>query len=111
MTDILKTPLLETRDLKKYFKVGNGSLLHAVDNINLKLYPGETLGVVGESGCGKSTIAGILAGKNRADGGKDFLQWDRHYRIKRQKNETSEKRNADYFPGPLFQFGSEKVSA
>lgn len=60
MTDILKTPLLETRDLKKYFKVGNGSLLHAVDNINLKLYPGETLGVVGESGCGKSTLGRTL---------------------------------------------------
>lgn len=110
MTDILKTPLLETRDLKKYFKVGNGSLLHAVDNINLKLYPGET-------GCSRRIrMREIHLGKNaaeinRADGGKDFLQWDRHYRIKRQKNETSEKRNADYFPGPLFQFGSEKVSA
>ncbi len=50
------TPLLETRDLKKYFKVGGGSTLHAVDSVNLKLYSGETLGVVGESGCGKSTL-------------------------------------------------------
>lgn len=60
MSEQNKTPLLETRDLKKYFKVGDGDLLHAVDNINLKLYAGETLGVVGESGCGKSTLGRTL---------------------------------------------------
>lgn len=49
------TPIIETRDLKKYFKVSKG-LLHAVDNVNMKIYPGQTLGVVGESGCGKSTL-------------------------------------------------------
>lgn len=48
-------PLLETKDLCKYFKVSRG-MLHAVDNIDLKIYPGKTLGVVGESGCGKSTL-------------------------------------------------------
>ena len=49
-------PLLETIDLKKYFKLKNGAQLHAVDGINMKIYPNETLGVVGESGCGKSTL-------------------------------------------------------
>ena len=48
-------PIIETRNLKKYFKVSKG-LLHAVDDVNLKIYPGRTLGVVGESGCGKSTL-------------------------------------------------------
>lgn len=42
--------------MKKYFKVGDKSYLHAVDGINMKVYPGETIGVVGESGCGKSTL-------------------------------------------------------
>ena len=55
MDDKGNAPLLETIDLKKYFKVGGGTL-HAVDSINIKLYQGETLGVVGESGCGKSTV-------------------------------------------------------
>ena len=51
-----RIPLIETVDLKKYFKVGRGSMLHAVDGINMKVFPGETIGVVGESGCGKSTL-------------------------------------------------------
>ena len=50
------TPLLQTVELKKYFKVGKTSWLHAVDNVNLSIDEGKTLGVVGESGCGKSTL-------------------------------------------------------
>ena len=48
-------PLLEVKDLKKYFKYGKGTL-HAVDGINFTLDEGKTLGVVGESGCGKTTL-------------------------------------------------------
>ena len=56
MSEIInETPLIETRHLKKYFSVPKGSL-HAVDDINIKLFPGKTIGVVGESGCGKSTL-------------------------------------------------------
>ncbi|MDO5301623.1 MAG: ATP-binding cassette domain-containing protein [Tissierellia bacterium] len=47
-------PLVRVENLKKYFKVGKG-YLQAVDGINLEIYPGETFGLVGESGCGKST--------------------------------------------------------
>ena len=45
--------LLEVKNLKKYFKVKNGRL-HAVDNISFSLKGGKTLGIVGESGCGKA---------------------------------------------------------
>ena len=51
-----RTPLIETVELKKLFKLNGGARLHAVDGINLKIYKGETVGVVGESGCGKSTL-------------------------------------------------------
>ena len=45
--------LIEAKNLKKYFKVGASSQLHAVDGVNFKIRRGTTLGVVGESGCGK----------------------------------------------------------
>ena len=46
--------LLEVKNLKKYFQTPKGQL-HAVDNVNFAIEEGKTLGVVGESGCGKST--------------------------------------------------------
>ncbi len=46
--------ILEVRNLKKYFKTSRG-MLHAVDDISFTLERGKTLGIVGESGCGKST--------------------------------------------------------
>lgn len=47
-------PLISARNIKKYFDVGEG-VLKAVDGISFDIYPGETFGLVGESGCGKST--------------------------------------------------------
>ncbi len=47
-------PLISARNIKKYFDVGEG-VLKAVDGITFDIYPGETFGLVGESGCGKST--------------------------------------------------------
>ena len=49
------TPLLEVRELKKYFK-NKAGMLHAVDGVSFILGEGKTLGVVGESGCGKTTL-------------------------------------------------------
>ena len=51
--------LLEVRHLKKYFKTKRGTL-HAVDDVNFSIGRGRTLGVVGESGCGKSTTGRVV---------------------------------------------------
>jgi oligopeptide/dipeptide ABC transporter ATP-binding protein len=60
-------PLLSLRDVRKYFPLTRGIILqkkvgqvHAVDGIDLDVYPGETVGLVGESGCGKSTTARLI---------------------------------------------------
>lgn len=49
--------ILEVNDLTKHFKVGRKQIVHAVDGVSFKLEKGKTLGLVGESGCGKSTCA------------------------------------------------------
>ena len=68
--------LLETRDLKKYLPVTSGLLLgrvrawvKAVDGISFSVAEGETLGVVGESGCGKTTLAKLVIAQEAATGG------------------------------------------
>lgn len=49
-----KLPILEVKNLKKYFQTAKG-MLHAVDDVSFSIERGKTLGLVGESGCGKST--------------------------------------------------------
>ncbi|MEY3903562.1 MAG: hypothetical protein RL189_2868 [Pseudomonadota bacterium] len=53
-------PIVEVKNLCKYFDLGRGAKLHAVDDVSLTIYKGETLGLVGESGCGKSTLGRVL---------------------------------------------------
>ena len=55
----MSTPLIEVKNLKKYYNTPRG-LLHAVENINLQISQGQTLGVVGESGCGKTTLGRVI---------------------------------------------------
>ena len=78
----MPAPLLELRDLQKYFPVKTGSLLRrkigwvkAVDGVDLAFFAGETLGLIGESGCGKTTTSKLIllqeaptAGTIRFDG-------------------------------------------
>ena len=62
----MSTPLLKVSNLEKKFPIQRGLLkrtvgqIHAVDGISLEINPGETLGLVGESGCGKSTTARLI---------------------------------------------------
>ena len=82
--------LVETVDLKKYFKVGNGRFLHAVDGVNLEIPEGKTLGVVGESGCGKSTLGRVVMGLLPATSGE--IHFDGQDIVKCSKREFKEVR-------------------
>ncbi|MBQ3221808.1 MAG: ATP-binding cassette domain-containing protein [Clostridia bacterium] len=71
--------LLEVRHLKKYFTLKKTFLgktlseLRAVDDVSFKLYPGETLGIVGESGCGKTTMGRTILKLHQPTGGQIFF--------------------------------------
>ncbi len=73
-----KKPILEVKNLKKYFPAGGKRTLKAVDDVSFTIYEGETLGIVGESGCGKTTCGRTCIGiYNATDGevlykGKDI---------------------------------------
>jgi oligopeptide/dipeptide ABC transporter ATP-binding protein len=62
-----RQPLVRLTGIKKYFPITQGIIfrrevgrVHAVDGVDLEVFPGETLGVVGETGCGKSTLARLI---------------------------------------------------
>ena len=61
--------LLELKDLKKYFRVGREAL-KAVDGVSLEIKKGETFGLVGESGCGKTTAGRVLVKLYEPSGGE-----------------------------------------
>jgi oligopeptide/dipeptide ABC transporter ATP-binding protein len=69
-------PLLEVKGLKTYFYTEDG-VVRAVDGVNFEVYPGEVLGLVGESGCGKSvtslSIMRLIAKPGRVDEGEILL--------------------------------------
>lgn len=62
--------LIEVKHLKKYFDVKDKGKLHAVDDVSFSIRDGETLGLVGESGCGKSTVGNVLMGLLSATSGE-----------------------------------------
>ena len=62
--------LIEVKNLKKYFQVGKHATLKAVDDVSFFIRKGETLGLVGESGCGKTTCGRTVMGMYSATGGE-----------------------------------------
>jgi len=85
-----QTPLVAVSGVKKYFPITRGIVfqkrvgnVHAVDGIDLEVFPGETVGLVGETGCGKSTLARVITklhepteGTLRFDG-EDYTHYSR----------------------------------
>jgi len=66
--------LIQVKNLKKYFNVGKGATLKAVDDVSFSIRKGETLGLVGESGCGKTTCGRTVLGLYSATGGEVLFE-------------------------------------
>lgn len=74
-----QTPIIFLDDIRVVFNTRTGSILHpnkvtAVDGLTIKLMPGETIGIVGESGCGKSTTANVMCGLQAPTSGKVYFR-------------------------------------
>ena len=80
--------ILEVKNLKKYFRVDSRRVLKAVDDVSFQIYEGETLGIVGESGCGKTTCGRTCIGVyDKTDGQVLYRGQDVHQMNKVQKKE------------------------
>lgn len=66
-------PLVQVKNLKKYFRVGHKQLLKAVDDVSFSIKRGETFGLVGESGCGKTTCGRCILRVYDITGGQIFF--------------------------------------
>ena len=75
-----ETPLIEVKNLKEYFNINVGAFktkpLKAVDDVSFSIKKGETLGLVGESGCGKTTVGRTLLHLYKPTGGEVFYNGD-----------------------------------
>ena len=74
-------PIVEVKDLKQYFNINMGLFrskpLKAVDGVSFHINPGETLGLVGESGCGKTTVGRTLLHLYKPTGGEIYYRGEK----------------------------------
>ncbi len=90
----MKAPLLQVEDLTKHYREGPHTI-HAVNGVSFELHPGEAIGLVGESGCGKTTTARCILGLERPSSGRilfdgqdltelsarELRAWRRHFQM------------------------------
>lgn len=88
-----KEKLITLENVSKHFRVGPRQTLVAVNNISLDIYKGETLGVVGESGCGKSTMGRVVMGIYHPTKGR-ILYRDKEVNLKHTKDRFAYSRKA-----------------
>lgn len=92
-------PLITAKNIKKYFNVGKG-VLKAVDGLSFDIYPGETLGLVGESGCGKSTAGRTIIRLYEPTDGELIFNGKNVYKLSRNQMQEVRKNFQMIFQDP-----------
>ncbi|MEO2206857.1 ABC transporter ATP-binding protein [Paenibacillus pabuli] len=93
-------PLVEVKNLKQYFNLGKGNILKAVNDVSFDIFEGETLGVVGESGCGKSTTGRTILRLYEPTGGNVNFNGTDIYKLSPRKMKEMRKDMQMIFQDP-----------
>lgn len=104
----MNQPLVKTVNLKKYFDIKKQGMLHAVDDVNLDIMAGETLGLVGESGCGKSTTALTMVRLYEPTGGKVYYKDKEIFSLKGKESKELRKKMQIIFQDPYSSLNPKK---
>ena len=100
--------LIEVKSLRKYFHVGRAQVLHAVDDVSFTIEKGKTLGMVGESGCGKTTVGRTLLRLYNADGGQVLFDGQDVHRLPRSYRKEFSRRMQMVFQDPYASLDPRK---
>ena len=105
----MNQPLIKISHLKKYFPIKDQGMLHAVDDINLDIPAGETLGLVGESGCGKSTTGLTLVRLLQPTSGEVLYNGTDIFSLKGKESKEIRKRMQIIFQDPYSSLNPKKI--
>ncbi len=101
--------LLTVQNLRKYFHAGRGQVLHAVDDVSFSIGRGRTLGMVGESGCGKTTVGRTIVRLYEPDGGRVLFQGEDVHKASRAQRKTLTRRMQMVFQDPYASLDPRKT--
>lgn len=102
-------PLIRVEHLKKYFDVSGQGKLHAVDDVTLDIMPKETLGLVGESGCGKSTIGNVIMQLLSKTSGHVYYEGQDIFSLKKAEKQMLRQKMQMIFQDPFSSLNPRKT--